>query len=589
MPRVIAMYGAAAFAVIEAADAVFPRLALPDWSVTLVVALALLGLPVVVVLAWAFEMTPEGMRRTAEASPGELTEMLAAPAHKQWASGLLALAGLMALLAGAWFVGRQSAPAEDTERVEKGPVAASVAVLPFVNMSSDDEQEYFSDGISEELLNLLAKIPELRVASRTSAFSFKNQNLEIPEIARRLDVAHVLEGSVRKAGDEVRITAQLIDGRSDTHLWSATWDRTLEDIFAVQDEIAAEVAAQLKVTLLGEPPHVEETDPEAYALFLQARQLGRQGTAAGFERSNELLRQALAIDSAYAPAWSELAANLFVQAGVMSGGQQPFDARVRPARDAAERALAIDPRYAPAHATLSRIANAFEGDLAEAARRMERALELAPTDSDILSGAAILASDLGRLDESIALQGRAVALDRVNPRSYLNRGLLYQSAGRWDEAISQFRTALDLAPSSVAAHHSIGRALLGKGEFEAALAANEREPDEGWRLLGRVAAYHDLGRAADSDAALRELIAKYGQEMAYNIAGVLAYRGEADRAFEWLGKAVEYGDPGLSEIPLDRQWFSNLTDEPRWIPFLESIGKSPGQLAAIQFEVRLPE
>jgi len=227
---------------------------------------------------------------------------------------VLALVGVTALLAGVWYVGRQSAPAVDADPAA-GVSAASIAVLPFADMSPDKDQEYFSDGISEELLSLLAKIPELEVAARTSSFSFKGQNLEIREIAERLNVAHVLEGSVRKAGNEVRITAQLIRADDGFHEWSETWDRSLDDIFAIQDEIAADVAAQLKVTLLGAAPTVGATDPAAYAFYLQARQLGRQGTAEGLEQSMALYQRALAIDPDYAAAWAGLARDYYTQAG----------------------------------------------------------------------------------------------------------------------------------------------------------------------------------------------------------------------------------------------------------------------------------
>ena len=188
-------------------------------------------------------------------------------------------------------------------------------MLPFVNMSRDKDQEYFSDGISEELLNLLAKIPQLQVTARTSSFSFKGKEIAIPEIARTLHVAHVLEGSVRKAGNSVRITAQLINAGTDTHLWSQTYDRKLDDIFAIQDEIAADVVKQLKVTLLGAAPKARTTDPEAYALYLQAVQLGRQGTAEAFKQSDALYRKVLAIDPRYAPAWDGLAAQLHQRGG----------------------------------------------------------------------------------------------------------------------------------------------------------------------------------------------------------------------------------------------------------------------------------
>jgi TolB-like protein/Tfp pilus assembly protein PilF len=582
--RVMAVYGIVGFVLLQIVDLVVPALLLPEWTYRFVALILLLGFPVALVLAWALEMTPEGLRRTAEAAPGELTEIIAAPASKHWPSGVFALVGVTALLAGVWYAGRQSAPAPAADPAV-GPASASIAVLPFADMSPDNDQEYFSDGISEELLNLLSKIPELRVAARTSSFSFKDQNLAIPEIARLLNVAHVLEGSVRKAGDDVRITAQLIRADDGYHVWSDTWDRTLDNIFEIQDEIAAEVVAQLKVTLLGEPPTVEETDPAAYALYLQARQLGRQFTAESVEQSNALYERALEIDPDYAAAWAGLANNY---SGRAATGLLPIDEGFELAREAANKALAIDPEHAPAYATLSGIARAYDNDLAAAARHLERALALAPTNPDILRRAARLAGGLGRLDEAIALYEYAVARDPVSSGGHVWLGLFYMLAGRLDESIASYRTALTLSPGSIGAHYVMGVALLLKDEPEAALAAFAEEADEGYRLIGLVMAYHALGQTAESDAVLAELIEKNEGVAAYNIAYVLAYRGEADRAFEWLDKAVQYHDPGLSEIAVD-VLFANIHDDPRWLPFLESIGKSPEQLAAIEFEVRLPQ
>jgi adenylate cyclase len=583
--RVMAVYGAVAFGVLQLADIALPGLGLPAWTMNLILLLALLGFPFAVVLAWAFEVTPAGVRRTSEAAPGELAEILAAPAARRWPSGLLALAGMTALLAGAWYVGRQSvAPAT----AEPGALVAeaSIAVLPFVNMSADPDQEYFSDGISEELLNLLARIPELRVASRTSAFSFKGENLEIPEIARRLQVAHVLEGSVRKAGSEVRITAQLIDARSDTHLWSETWDRQLDDIFAVQDEIAADVVDQLKITLLGEAPRVAQADPEAYALYLQGRQLAGQLTAESLRRATDLLKQSLEIDPGYAPAWRQLASTYMNMAGK---SLIPREEGLTLAREAADRALEIDPEYAPAYSLLAGLSVYHDGDLAAAARYQQKAVSLAPTDPAILSASATIAQSLGRLEESIALRELAVARDPVSPNWQANLGNGYEWAGRWDDAIRAYRTSLDLAPGRIGAHYGIAMALLGRGEPEAALEAIRQEPEQGaWGMIGLPMVYHALGREADSDAALAGLIAEREKRAAYNIAYVYAYRDQADEAFAWLDKAVEYGDPGLSEILVERR-FASVHDDPRWLPFLESIGKSPKQLAAIDFEVRLPQ
>ena len=599
--RVMAVYGALAFAVIEASDVVLPRMALPDWTVTLVVWLALLGFPVAVALAWAFDVTPQGVQRTSDASPGELTQIISAPASKRWPAGLFALVGVVAMVAGAWYVGRRStqgdAPAatttalsadaeSDTEGgAEAVPVSESIAVLPFVNMSSDPEQEYFSDGISEEVLNLLARIPELRVTSRSSAFSFKGQDLEIPEIAGRLHVAYVLEGSVRKSGDQVRITAQLIDTRTDTHVWSETWDRTLDDIFTIQDEIAGDVAEQLKVTLLGAPRSARPIDPEAYALRLQARQLANQFTAESIEQSNVLYRQALEIDPGYARAWAGLAENYTNQAGY---GLESLEEYYERARDAAGRALAIDPEFAPAHANLGVIAMWYDLDIAAAARHTTRALELDPTNPEILAAAADLIGNLGRDEEAIAIWRYLIARDPANPSLHGFMSGSLRSVGRFDEAGAAERMALSLAPGALGGHFGVGQTLMERGELEAAVSEMEAEVYEPYRLIGLSMVNHALGRSTESDAALRRLIDNYAEAWAYNIAYVFADRAEADSAFAWLETAVEYHDAGLSEITVNRA-FQPVYDDPRWLPFLESISMSPEQLASVEFEVSIPQ
>ncbi len=584
--RVMAVYGIVGFVLLQIVDLAVPALLLPEWTYRLVALFLLLGFPVAIVLAWAFESTPEGIKRTEEAAPGELGAILAAPASQRWPAGVAALVGVTALLGGVWYMGRQSAPASNADVATSGPVAASIAVLPFVNMSDDASNEYFSDGISEELLNLLAKIPELQVTSRSSAFSYKGQDVKLADVARELNVAHILEGSVRKSDTQVRITAQLIDARSDTHLWSRTWDRTLDDIFAIQDEIAADVVAQLQITLLGAAPTVAEIDPEAYALFLQARQTGRLFTEEGFERSNALYEQALEIEPEYAAAWTGLSFNNVVLANV---GMRPLDEGYRLAREAANRALAIDPDYAPAHAIFGRIASNHDNDLAAAARHIERALELDPTNPEILDRASSFSASLGRLDQSIALSEYVVAHDPLGPNARFRLGNSYVRVGRLDEAIESYRAVLSLIPGGgVITNFALGEALLLDGELDEALQAMQQEVDEGWRWIGMPMAYHALGRAEESDTALAELIDKDEQAAAYNIAYVLAFRGETDRAFEWLDKAVEYNDPGLSGISTE-PLFANIHDDPRWLPFLESIGKSPQQLAAIEFEVRVPQ
>jgi TolB-like protein/class 3 adenylate cyclase/Flp pilus assembly protein TadD len=415
----------------------------------------------------------------------------------------------------------------------------SVAVLPFINMSSDLEQEYFSDGITEEILDELTQLEGLKVTARTSAFSFKGKNIPIPEIAETLGVANILEGSVRKAGNRVRITAQLIHADDGFHMWSETYDRDLTDIFAVQDEISGNIASVLEVQLLGgdETADVvdksQTTNPEAYTLFLQARFLGRQLTPEALGKSIALFEQALAIDPDYAAAWTGLAG---IYANQATQGLRPFDESYKLARQAANRALALDPDYALVHSNLGDIALSYDRDLAAATRHYERALVIEPANTDSIIGAARLALALGRMDQAIALGEYAAARDPVNPEGNLDLGFIYFHAGRLDEAIASARTTLSLSPGYIGAQIFIGTALLQKGEPQAALEAIQKEVSGVWRLIGLVMAHHALGDAAASDVALAELIEKYEQEAAFNIAYVLAYRGEADRAFEWLDK-----------------------------------------------------
>jgi TolB-like protein/lipoprotein NlpI len=479
---------------------------------------------------------------------------------------------LLALIIGAvFYFARPPAIAADNN---------SIAVLPFVDMSQAKDQGYFSDGISEELLNLLSKIPQLKVAARTSSFSFKDKGVEIPEIARQLHVANVLEGSVRKSGDELRITAQLIRAAEGYHLWSETYDRKMDDIFKIQDEIAGEVVKELKVKLLSAAPKARTTNPQAYALYLQARELGRQFNSEAFAKSDALYRQVLEIDPRYAPAWDGLARNFLGESGIGLVSHQEGWAR---AREAAEKTLAIDPDYAPAHAALGWIAT-NENDLADAARQYQRALILDPTDLDVLRNAAGFLSNLGRLDETLALEEAVVRRDPVNVAALANLGYYQCVAGRYDAAIASVRTVLSLSPSRGGAHSELGTVLMLKGDATAALAEMEKEKSEVLRMIGLPMVYCALGRKADADAAFNALIAKSEKDGPYNIAYNYAFCGDADKAFEWLDKAVTYQDGGLAGI-VTENLFDKIHSDPRWLPFLRKIGKAPDQLAQIEFKV----
>jgi adenylate cyclase len=258
------------------------------------------------------------------------------------------------------------------------------------------------------------------------------------------------------------------------------------------------------------------------------------------------------------------------------------------AREAARKALAIDPEYAPAHANLGYIAMYGDNDLASAAQHFNCALALDPADEDVLRNSAGLLASLGRLDEALVVDEAVVRRDPVNVAALFNLGYDQRNAGKFDAAIASYRTALSLAPSRGSTHADLGIALMLKGGGQGALAEIEQETGENWKMIGLPMAYHALGRKADSDAALAALIAKYEKDSSYNIAYVYAYRGEADKAFAWLDKAVEYGDPGLGDI-VTQNLFDKIHGDPRWLPFLRKIGKAPNQLAKIEFKVTLPQ
>jgi adenylate cyclase len=591
--RAAVAYCAIAWLLIQVTETLFPLFGLAESQVRIVVIVLAIGFIPALALSWIFRITPGGLRKELRAD----VALPAAPgAHKSMDRFIiLVLVAAVAYFAIDKFVlqpQRQAAlqqqaaqQAEDARQEGRSEALVesfgdnSIAVLAFDDMSQAGDQEYLSDGIAEELLNLLARIPELRVISRSSAFSYKNKDVQLGQIARELNVAHILEGSVRTSGERLRITVQLIDARTDTHLWSETYDRTPDDLLAVQDEIAQAVVAELKVKLLGSVPPAEETDPRAYALMLQARYLARLGTAEGYSDSISLYQQALEIAPDYLAALDGLAANYTNQA---NKNLRPFEEGFALAREAAERALAIDPDFALGHARLGWIAMFYDSNLALAAQHLERALELAPSNLTIIGTAASLLATLGRLDEAVALDEYLVSRDPISPTGYGNLGKTYLSAGRWDEAITAYQAALRLSPGRIGAHFFLGTALLFKGQPAEALAHMQQESFEILRILGLSLTHFQLGQVEEADRLLAELIRSHEHDAAYNIAYLLAYRGEIDRAFEWLEKARAQEDPGLVDIRAE-PLFRNLHADPRWMAFLESIDQSPAQLSTIPF------
>ena len=460
----------------------------------------------------------------------------------------------------------------------------SIAVLPFINMSRDEENEYFADGLSEELLNVLAKIRGLRVASRTSAFFFKGKDIDIPTVAQKLNVATILEGSVRKSGKRVRITTQLIQVATDSHLWSETYDRELEDIFAVQDDIAQSVVKELRAALLGEglgaaadakaKAEVQAAaagradNPEAYRLYLQGRYFIDRMTQADVARGVDYFRQAIALDPEFALAWTGLSQAYHVQAGY---GWAPVSEGFERARDAANRALALAPDLAEGHVCLGHVLEGYDWDWKAANAEYQRAFALAPGNADVLRAVAGMTRIFVGPDAGIDLLRKAAALDPLSSSAQRILGLRCFLAGRLDEAEAALDASMDLNAKAGLVHCFLCATRLAQGRATEALELAEREVLPDFRLLGIALAQHTLGHRQESDAAMAQLIERHGNEAAYQVAEACAWRGEIDRAFEWLERAYAQRDPGLAMTSSD-PFFRPLQGDPRWPPFLKKMG-----------------
>jgi TolB-like protein len=605
--RVGAAYLVVGWLLIEVADTVFPRLGLPDWTVTLVIAMLLLGLPVALFLAWAFELTPEGVKRTEEVSPAE-----SVTPHTGRTIDKLILAGMVvviAVIAADRFVFKESSPEESAAAADQasrspaeeaapamapasngpppGPVgaaievappqpAAGIAVLPFVNMSPDPENAYFADGISEELLNILAGVEGLKVASRTSAFSFKGKDTPIPEIARQLGVRHVLEGSVRKQGQRVRITAQLIEAGNDAHLWSQTYERELVDIFRVQEEIARAITAALEDVLGVRRVTVEAPtrDLAAYERFLRGRTLFYQRTA--LDEAVADLEFAVERDPGFAEAWAFLGA----ATGVLWGGgyETRLDRAKLLARSevAGERALELDPDLPLALANQGR--SLTDGGTAEGIAAglalLERAASRVHPDSSPRLWYGLALSELGYVERALPLFESARDQD---PLVHINHGYLgyaYAVMGREQEAERAVFRGLELQPllgNYWVLKLAISAANRGESERAAALLISLAEHGSGHLFAG----FWIAQAAALKDPVLRqEMLDSLPQESEVDVHVLVTTSvlfGDADRLFA----VVERGTQSAVNVMRLSAWLPGLAwlrEDPRFFEFMRARG-----------------
>lgn len=567
--KVALVYAAVAWLLLQVSDTLGPALHLPDWFVSAVAYLVILGFPIAIILAWAFELTPEGLR--SETKPDSTSPLRKKASNSNKLNNLVIGALVLSL---GYFVFDKlmlDSSHDESETVamdEVAKTARSIAVLPFVNMSSDEEQEFFSDGLSEELLNLLVKIPELRVAARTSSFSFKGKDTKISQIGAELNVTHVLEGSVRKAGDAIRVTAQLIKVDDGFHLWSETYDRNLDDIFVVQDEIAAAVVRGLKITLLGELPEQQSTDAEVYSLYLQGKYFVGLGGRENSRKSVEALKQALAIDPEYAPAWSSLSSSY---ARLEGFGGIPFDEGVRLSMHAVNKALELDDQLASAWAHLAWMRRTVFWDWQGAKDAIEKALQLEPNNAFVITTAASITSSFGEYDNAIKLYERNFESNPLSVVALLGLGIRYNLVGRHDEARTLFERSLALNPEYPRARARIADTYLHEGRPEEALAKLAGLPNGSEVQRINAAALFDMGETQKAQMALDDFLESPLRDGPLPAALLYAWRGEYDAAFEWLEMAYDERSPDLSFI-LSNPVLPRFRDDPRFPMFIEKIG-----------------
>jgi TolB-like protein/Tfp pilus assembly protein PilF len=440
-------------------------------------------------------------------------------------------------------------------------------------MSPGKDQEYFSDGLAEQLIHELAKVSGLKVVGRSSAFQFKGKNEDPREVGRKLGVANILEGSVRSEGDHVRITAELIKTDDGFQLWSQTYDREINDIFAVQDEIARATTEALRLKLLGGngqpvPSNLHSANPEAYHAYLQAEYFsGRGQSKEDLDKALAYADTAIKLDEKYAPAWALRASvQNKIAEFVLTDSTEGF----RKARADAERAIVLDPTFASAYLALATTQSNYDRDWDAAETSVTKAAALEPGSVEVLRLRSHLFRILGNLDQAIKLYEQVVVLDPLRANSYSALGYTLYVGGRYDEARAALQKVLDLNPLAAYVHLTLSEILIAEGKPQQALAAIEKEPSEWEKLTGQVLAYHALGREQDSNAALAILIAKYSTGGAYQIAEAYAYRGESDKSFAWLERAYEQRDAGLPEIKTD-PLFKNLRHDPRYTEFLKKM------------------
>ena len=559
--KVAVAYAVVGWLLIQVATQVFPFFEIPNWGVRLAVLLIVVGFPIALVIAWAFELTPGGIKRTEEADR-------VYPSGSRGRAWIYVVISAGLLSGGLFFLGRYTAPNEN--KIGNVP-AKSIAVLPFENLSRDPDNAYFAEGIQDEILTRLAKVADLKVISHTSTQRYKSSPNDLPQIAKELGVANILEGSVQKSQDQVRVNVQLINAATDAHLWADSFDRKLIDIFAVESEIAAKVADTLQAKLTGAEQHAISMQPtqntEAYQLYLKGRYFWNKRTGPDLQKAIDYFKQAIEKDPSYALAYVGLGDSYILLSGF---GAAPPQNSFPLAEAAAKKALEIDDNLAEAHTTLGFILCVHHLNFADSIREFERAIALNPnyaTAHHWFGDGPLLA--VGQFDRAIAEGKRAVELDPLSVIITADLGADFLVARRYDEAIEQFHKAIDLDPRFYYAHWNLAQALEMKGDLRGALTEYKKavELDDDpfvLALLGQ--AYAKLGQRDEALKILAQLpqIAAHRYVPSYSFALLHMALGEKGKAIEWLERSYHDG-AGLDIIFLKVDpMLDPLQKEPRF-------------------------
>ena len=559
--KVAIAYIVASWLIIQAASILFPTFDAPASAMKILVVVIVLGFPIALAFSWAFEITPEGIKREAEVESDKSIT------HRTGRK-IVGLTVVLAVIAAGLFAFQLWGPKRSTTAqtsVSRGPAEPiaekSIAVLPLLNESGDPKDEYFSDGLSEELIAALAQIRELKVIGRSSSFRFKERKEEPRTIGEKLGVATLLEGTVRKQGDRVRIVAELINAADGIELWTRTFDRELKDIFAVQQEIATAVASSLKVTLLGSDSAQKSASKnvEAHNAYLQGHFHFQRRNLEDYRKAVDYFDQAIRLDPDYALAYAERS-EAWAFIGDLTG-QRPTD--YPKARSDAEKAVAIAPELAEARAALGFIRFLVDWKFAEGLAALKRAKELSPanpTANDLLARNIVY---VGRVDEAERQARQAAELDPLSTVTHNNLARVLFYAGKLDEADAAARKAVELQPSGAANHRWQVLIAAQRGDGKAALREAQLEPDEGYRSFELAVAQYVVGDHQAADTALAALIAKAREGFAYQIAQVYAMRGDKDKAFEWLQISFDERDAGMLSLLVD-PLLSGLRNDPRY-------------------------